>query len=109
GFFICSRRRHQVCYLDWSSDVSSSDLSGDLAKRKVVAAMRSPSALCVARSYIAAMTLRFARSPEAPNKMTVQGSATPPYTEPERSVSPTIVSPFNDLRPVQPAHATFQT
>src|SRR5215472_13412342 len=40
------------------------------------------------------MTLRLARSPDAPNKTTVQGSATPPYTEPERPVSPAIVSTF---------------
>src|SRR5215468_5626611 len=51
-------------------------------------AYRGPSALCVARSYIAGMTLRLARSPEAPNKTTVQGSATPPYTEPPAIVSP---------------------
>src|SRR5262245_33491567 len=39
------------------------------------------------------MTFRLARSPEAPNKTTVQGSATPPYTEPVRLVSPAIASP----------------
>src|SRR5207245_7119338 len=29
-FFFSSRRRHTRCYRDWSSDVCSSDLAGDL-------------------------------------------------------------------------------
>src|SRR6267143_303500 len=47
------------------------------------------------------MTLRLARSPEAPKRTTVQGSATPPYTEPERPESPVIVTPSAKLRAVQ--------
>src|SRR5262245_144955 len=49
---------------------------------------------------MAGMTLRLARSPEAPNKTTVQGSATPPYTEPVRPVSPDILSP-REMRAIQ--------
>src|SRR5690242_21848795 len=45
---------------------------------------------------MAGMTLRLARSPEAPNRTTVQGSATPPYTEPPAIVSPSAyLSPAN--------------
>src|SRR6266566_1953531 len=69
-------------------------------RAKPTMAYRDPRALWVARSYIAGMTLRFARSPDAPKRTTVQGSATPPYTEPERPVSPAIVSPFITFRPV---------
>src|SRR5690348_7987648 len=47
---------------------------------------------------MAGMTLRLARSPEAPNRTTVQGSATPPYTEPVRLVSPAIASPSSLFR-----------
>src|SRR5882762_2759653 len=50
---------------------------------------------------MAGMTLRLARSPEAPKRTTVQGSDAPPYTEPERPVSPAIVSSSIKLRPVQ--------
>src|SRR6266849_7777218 len=63
----------------------------------------------MARSYIAGMTLRLARSPEAPKRTTVQGSITPPYTEPERPVSPAIVSPSAQLHPVQIPDAAFKT
>src|SRR5258708_21677102 len=71
----------------------------------------------MARSYIGGMTLRLARSPEAPKRTTVQGSATPPYTEPERPESPAIVTPSAKLPPVHvpvaaskpiPQHHSFQ-
>src|SRR3954447_27091354 len=32
-FFFSSRRRHTRCYLDWSSDVCSSDLADPAAER----------------------------------------------------------------------------
>src|SRR5437016_2678881 len=63
----------------------------------------------MARSYMAGMTLRLARSPEAPKRTTVQGSDAPPYTEPERPVSPAIVSSSAKLRPVQVRAAAFKT
>src|SRR6266849_2661698 len=63
----------------------------------------------MARSYIAGMTLRLARSPEAPKRTTVQGSVTPPYTELERLESPAMVSPSPKLRPVQEPDAAFKT
>src|SRR6266852_7190465 len=63
----------------------------------------------MARSYMAGMTLRLARSPEAPKRTTVQGSTTPPYAEPERPVSPAIVSSSVKLRPVQVLDAAFKT
>src|SRR5260370_16102441 len=50
---------------------------------------------------MAGITLRLARSREAPNRTTVQGSATPPYAEPERPISPAIVSSSVKLRSVQ--------
>src|SRR5713101_5257296 len=55
----------------------------------------------MARSNIAGMTLRLARSPEAPKRTTVQGSTTPPYTEPERPVYAAIVSSSAKLSAVQ--------
>src|SRR5467141_196532 len=58
---------------------------------------------------MAGMTLRLARSPEAPKRTTVQGSAAPPYTEPERPESPAIVTPSAKLRPVQVLDAAFKT
>src|ERR1700745_1828600 len=58
---------------------------------------------------MAGMTLRFARSPEAPKRTTVQGSDAPPYTEPKRPVSPAIVSSSIKLRPVQEPVAASQT
>src|SRR6266566_4141132 len=59
----------------------------------------------MARSYMAGMTLRFARSPEAPKRTTVQGSTAPPYAEPEPPVSPAMVSSSAKLRPVQVSDA----
>src|SRR5260370_10773732 len=78
-------------------------------RAKPTMAYRDRRALWVGRSYIAGVTLRFARSPDAPKRTTVQGSATPPYTEPERPVSPAIVSPFIAFRPVQAKNATPKT
>src|SRR6266481_7068488 len=58
---------------------------------------------------MAGMTLRFARSPEAPKRTTVQGSTAPPYAEPEPPVSPAIVTPSARLRPVQVSDAASKT
>src|SRR5262245_8453894 len=62
----------------------------------------------MARSYSAGMTLRFARSPEAPKRTMLHGSATPPYTELERLASAVIFFP-RELLPVQIGKATSQT
>jgi len=78
-----------------ASPVMARKLSSVIGVRaKPAMAYRGPSELRIARSNIAGITLRFARSPDAPNRTTVQeGSTTPLYTEPERLVSAAIFSP----------------
>src|SRR2546429_2581189 len=59
----------------------------------------------MARSYMAGMTLRLARSPEAPKRTTVQGSTAPPNAEAEPPISSAMVSSSAKLRPVQVSDA----
>jgi hypothetical protein len=65
-------------------------------------AYAGPSPLWLARSYIAGITLRLAKSPDAPNRITVQGSALP-FAPPERFVSIGLVS----LRSISRGLAVF--
>src|ERR1700730_9509866 len=66
-----------------------SSLIGVRAKPTI--AYLGPSELWLAKSYISGMTLRLARSPDAPDKTTVHGSAAP--AAPARFASTSVVSP----------------
>jgi hypothetical protein len=57
-------------------------------------AYRAPKELCCAKSYSAGRTLRFAKSPDAPNSTTVHGSTFPPYADLERVASSDTVHPI---------------
>src|SRR5215470_19854306 len=54
-FFFSSRRRHTICYRDWSSDVCSSDLVADGTKRPQPFAF---AAGCLAKTGLAHPLLR---------------------------------------------------
>src|SRR6266498_2968143 len=69
-FFFSSRRRHTRCGRDWSSDVCSSDLEGDVLRRLATTAIPVPDVLAseVDSSYFGAplILLEWVDAPHMP-------------------------------------------